>query len=153
MDCPEDDEGQNDDDDATNATSPALKDDDSSLGRSPGSFPQWDNQLIGYANPINPRSSGDDPPTPLLLSTPTLHSCGDCHLTWLSGPAGSPAALSHPSQHTSYHEYAGTRRSLFVFVDGACSSNGLHTLKPASAFVLDWTPPTICLSLCSFRFR
>lgn len=40
------------------------------------------------------------------------------------GRAGHSAAASHPSHHTLFHEYAGTRRSLVVHTDGACVNNG-----------------------------
>ena len=87
-------------------------------------IPQWDQQLLGPANTFRIQQDYDHPPTPSAATTLNLHHCRDCQLTWLIGENGPVAAASHPSHHTYLHIYAGTSRSILVFVDGACSSNG-----------------------------
>ena len=54
----------------------------------------------------------------------SYHFCEVCSLTWLVGKAGATAARSHPSHHTFVHSYSGARRSLVVWLDGACPDNG-----------------------------
>jgi ribonuclease HI len=92
-------------------------------------IPQWDSQILGPANTYNLKEDYDKPPKPLSVSTLKLHECATCNLTWLIGEVGEAAAKGHPSHHTYSHIYAGTRRSLVVFVDGACSSNGAINAK------------------------
>ncbi|KAI1412816.1 hypothetical protein F5Y13DRAFT_162716 [Hypoxylon sp. FL1857] len=87
-------------------------------------MPQWDEQLLGPSNTLMIKIGYDKPPNPLTPNELHLNYCQDCELTWLEGNAGSEAALSHPSHHTHAHVYAGTNRSLVVFIDGACPFNG-----------------------------
>ena len=95
------------------------------LGGSRARFiPQWDGQILGPANTLKISMNFDSPPKPDPPSVLTLCPCSTCDLTWLKGNNGLASAQSHPSHHTYEHEYAGTGRSLLVFVDGACSSNG-----------------------------
>lgn len=80
--------------------------------------------MLGPANTYKIEKDYKDPPKPLPLSSVKLHQCATCNLTWLIGEIGEAAAKGHPSHHTYSHVYAGTSRSLMVFVDGSCSSNG-----------------------------
>ncbi len=93
-------------------------------GRLARFMPQWDEQLLGPANTFRLQQDYAHPPTPSAAATLNLHQCGNCQLTWLIGENGPITASSHPSHHTYWHVYAGTRRSIIVFADGACSSNG-----------------------------
>ncbi|TVY13740.1 Ribonuclease H1 [Lachnellula arida] len=86
--------------------------------------PQWDEQILGPANTFRIEKDYKNPPKPLPLSSISTYHCPTCQLTWLVGEKGEAAARSHPSHHTYSHTYAGTRRSLLVFTDGACSGNG-----------------------------
>jgi len=92
-------------------------------------MPQWDEQILGPANTHKLKQDYNNPPKPLPISTLKLHQCATCNLTWLIGEVGEAAAKGHPSHHTYSHVYAGTSRSLVVFVDGACSSNGAINAK------------------------
>lgn len=92
-------------------------------------MPQWDSQILGPANTYKLNQDSSNPPKPLPLSTLKLHECERCNLTWLIGELGEAAARGHPSHHTYSHIYAGTSRSLVVFVDGACSLNGSLNAK------------------------
>ena len=87
-------------------------------------MPQWGDQILGAGNTYKIKKDYDKPPKPSPLSSISLHHCTSCELTWLVGIIGEAAAKSHPSHHASSHVYSGTRRSMLVFVDGACASNG-----------------------------
>ncbi|KAH7356983.1 ribonuclease H-like domain-containing protein [Rhexocercosporidium sp. MPI-PUGE-AT-0058] len=86
--------------------------------------PQWDEQVLGPANTFQIQKDEKNPPKASSLSSLRTHYCSTCQLTWLVGENGEEAAKSHPSHHSYSHVYSGTRRSLFVFTDGACSGNG-----------------------------
>lgn len=126
-----DDRNEVEDDD--HSAMPTLADEDDRvfvLGTGINRFmPQWDDQILGPANTYKLKTDYNNPPKPLPLSTLKLHQCATCGLTWLIGEVGEAAAKGHPSHHTYSHEYAGTSRSLMVFVDGACSSNGATNVK------------------------
>jgi len=83
-------------------------------------LPQSDEEIVGpgakFRKDWQARTS--------TITRPTYHFCESCGLTWLVGEKGTSAARSHPSHHTLFHEYAGTRRSLVVWLDGACLGNG-----------------------------
>jgi ribonuclease HI len=97
--------------------------------------PQWDEQLLGPANTREIEKNYDNPPKALTPDQLSLHYCGECQLTWLKGNEGVEAVQSHPSHHTYQHIYAGTSRSLIVFTDGACPSNGTTLATKASVGV------------------
>ncbi|KAK7420519.1 hypothetical protein QQX98_002717 [Neonectria punicea] len=87
-------------------------------------IPQRDEQIIGPQNTGNAPIESECAPVRILLTY-----CSVCGLTWLVGEKGPDAAASHPSHHTLLHIYAGTRRSLVVFIDGACPANGPAALQ------------------------
>ncbi|RDW60706.1 hypothetical protein BP6252_12089 [Coleophoma cylindrospora] len=87
-------------------------------------MPQWDGQVLGPGNTFQIEKDYENPPKPLPRSDVSTCYCATCQLTWLVGETGEAAARSHPSHHSYTHIYAGTRRSLLVFTDGACSGNG-----------------------------
>jgi len=100
------------------------------LGQDVNRFmPQWDEQVLGPKNTIQVEKDYDKPPKPEQLQISAVLACSRCELTWLVGNAGQSAAANHPSHHTLYHEYAGTRRSLIVWTDGACINNGQPNAK------------------------
>jgi ribonuclease HI len=118
------------DDDYLNMPTSAEDDRVFVLGTGENRFmPQWDEQILGPANTYKLEKDYVNPPKPLPLSTLKLHQCTTCNLTWLVGQVGEAAAKGHPSHHAYSQVYAGTRRSLVVFVDGACSSNGAMDAK------------------------
>ncbi|KAI0552062.1 hypothetical protein F4679DRAFT_582125 [Xylaria curta] len=82
-------------------------------------MPQWDEQLLGPANTSMIERNLADTPMPLTPDHLSMYYCDECQLTWMKGDAGVEAVQSHPSHH------AGTDRSLVVFTDGACPSNGM----------------------------
>ncbi|CAH0057848.1 unnamed protein product [Clonostachys solani] len=83
--------------------------------------PQNDEQVVGPANTqINTESN------PVQIP---LTYCATCGVTWLVGEIGLDAATKHPTHNTYEHIYAGTSRSLVVFIDGACPSNGPAALQ------------------------
>ncbi|KAI3572228.1 ribonuclease H-like domain-containing protein [Fusarium oxysporum f. sp. albedinis] len=73
-----------------------------------------------------PTPSADPECTPGRIS---LTYCGVCGVSWLVGEKGPDAAASHLSHHTLVHNYSGARRSLVVFIDGACPANGPAALQ------------------------
>lgn len=87
-------------------------------------MPQWDEQVLGPAKVRALDTDYENPPRALAPDQLRFHYCNSCNLTWLEGKKGPEAARSHPSHHTTDHMFSGTRRSLVVFVDGACPSNG-----------------------------
>ncbi|KAI0469096.1 ribonuclease H-like domain-containing protein [Xylaria cf. heliscus] len=95
-------------------------------------IPQWDGQLLGPANICGIETNYADPPKALTPDQLNMHYCGECQLTWMEGDVGAEAVRSHPSHHTYQHIHAGTNRSLVVFTDGACSSNGSSSAVKAS---------------------
>ena len=123
-------QGLDDDDEISDEDSrPQYSDDDDRVFTLVGStarfIPQGDEEVLGPANVIGFSTTKNallkpDPPSAL-----SFFYCPKCQVTWLQGEAGKAPAQKHPSHHTLSHIYAGTRRSLAVFVDGACSSNGL----------------------------
>ncbi|KAK7755194.1 hypothetical protein SLS62_002699 [Diatrype stigma] len=119
----EEDEGEEEDDDD-------IEDDEDDdrvfiLGTGVNRFmPQWDDQVLGPANTIGLNTDYKNPPEARAPDQLRFYYCNSCNLTWLEGNQGPAAARSHPSHHTYEHVYAGTRRTLVVFVDGACPSNG-----------------------------
>lgn len=141
---PEDSEQEDNIGDRGNAENLALEDDARVfiLSESIARFiPQWDDQIIGPANTIGLPWYHGTSPTPHPPSSLAVYGCGDCHLRWLVGKEGFAAASHHPSHHTYFHEYAGTRRSLLVNVDGACSSNGsLHAQAGIGVFFASDSP-------------
>ncbi|RKK10407.1 hypothetical protein BFJ66_g17584 [Fusarium oxysporum f. sp. cepae] len=70
-------------------------------------IPQRDEEILGPANTRNTLTNPD----------------------WLVGEKGPDAAASHLSHHTLVHNYSGARRSLVVFIDGACPANGPAALQ------------------------
>ncbi|KAH8750628.1 ribonuclease H-like domain-containing protein [Hyaloscypha sp. PMI_1271] len=92
-------------------------------------MPQWDEQVLGPANTYKIKQVYDNPPKPLPLSSIQTYHCTICQLTWLVGEIGEAAARNHPSHHSYSHDYCGTRRSLLVFTDGACSGNGTRDAR------------------------
>ncbi|KAI0905916.1 ribonuclease H-like domain-containing protein [Ustulina deusta] len=95
-------------------------------------MPQWDEEILGPADASNIQKDYNNPPKAHTPDQLGLHYCRECQLTWLEGNMGVHAAQSHPFHHSSPHIYAGTRRSLVVFTDGACPSNGKSSAVDAS---------------------
>lgn len=95
-------------------------------------IPQWEESLVGGDDLTRLDRLDKDynnPPIPNQPSSLSLHYCTTCHLTWVGGRAGLAGLENHPSHHTLYHQYSGTSRSLMVFVDGACASNGTSNAR------------------------
>ncbi|KAI0195293.1 hypothetical protein EV127DRAFT_420622 [Xylaria flabelliformis] len=96
-------------------------------------MPQWDTQLLGLANTCIIAKNRADPPKALTPDQISLHYCDKCQLTWIKGEAGVELVQSHPSHNTTYNYiHAGTDRSLIVFADGACPSNGMSSAVNSS---------------------
>lgn len=95
-------------------------------------MPQWDEQLLGPSTTYEIETNYADPPRALTPDQLSLHYCGECQLTWLEGNTGVEGVQSRPSHHTYGHTYDGTSRSLVVFTDGACPSNGMSSAVNAS---------------------
>lgn len=87
-------------------------------------IPQSDEQVVGPSNSRNTLIGSECTPGPI-----SLIYCSICGVSWLVGEKGPDAAASHPSHHTLVHIYAGTRRSIVVFIDGACPANGPAALQ------------------------
>ncbi|OWP06184.1 hypothetical protein B2J93_823 [Marssonina coronariae] len=87
-------------------------------------MPQWDEQIFGPSQARRYMQNYHNPPKALALSSLETQYCSICQLTWLVGEEGEAAAKAHPFHHTYFNKYSGTRRSLLVFTDGACSNNG-----------------------------
>ena len=80
--------------------------------------PQIDHQIHGDAKIDMPEGS----PKPFSFSRLSIKACGDCSHLWLDSQSQRHAPCpSHAAVHSG-------SRSIFVFVDGACPSNG----KPAA---------------------
>ncbi|KAH7461601.1 hypothetical protein FOMA001_g19004 [Fusarium oxysporum f. sp. matthiolae] len=91
-------------------------------------IPQRDEEILGRRTleTLLPTPSADPECTPGRIS---LTYCGVCGVSWLVGEKGPDAAASHLSHHTLVHNYSGARRSLVVFIDGACPANGPAALQ------------------------
>ncbi|KAI0431428.1 ribonuclease H-like domain-containing protein [Xylaria sp. FL1042] len=114
---------------------PMDEDDDQVPILEPGSnlfIPQWDSQVLGPTVTYNHGRDYNNPPKALTPDQLKLHYCRECQLTWLEGDEGVEAVQSHPSHHAYHHIWAGTSRSLVVFTDGACPSNGTSNALNAS---------------------
>ncbi|KAI1743969.1 hypothetical protein F4680DRAFT_408072 [Xylaria scruposa] len=98
-------------------------------------MPQWDEQLLGPTNTSTIEQNRVDPPKALTPDRLSMPYCHECQLTWMEGDAGVEAVQSHPSHHTYQHIDAGTDRSLVVFTDGACPSNGMSSAVSSSVGV------------------
>ena len=91
--------------------------------------PATDEQLVHFKDRMrNSKLGGTAGPSTAAVQL-KLHSCQTCELTWLVGRDGKQNATNHPSHQTLFHEYSGTRRSLVVFTDGACPSNGTENAR------------------------
>ncbi|TRX90786.1 hypothetical protein FHL15_008365 [Xylaria flabelliformis] len=96
-------------------------------------MPQWDHLLSGLYNTYMIAKNRADPPEALTQDQISLHYCDECQITWIEGDAGVEAVQSHPSHRTtSFHAQYGTDRSLIVFTDGACPSNGMSSAVNSS---------------------
>ncbi|KAI1752352.1 hypothetical protein F4782DRAFT_530607 [Xylaria castorea] len=95
-------------------------------------MPPWDDQLLGPANTYQIETNYADHPKTLTPDQLSMYYCDECQLTWMKGNAGVEAVQSHPSHHTYQHIHSGTRRSLIVFTDGVCPSNGMSSAVNAS---------------------
>ncbi|KAI0858889.1 hypothetical protein F4860DRAFT_516338 [Xylaria cubensis] len=93
-------------------------------------MPQWDIQLLGLATTCEIAKNRAAPPKALTPDQISLHYCDKCQLTWIKGEAGVESVQSHPSHNAAY--YNGTHRSLIVFTDGACPSNGMSSAVNSS---------------------
>ncbi|EGU87530.1 hypothetical protein FOXB_01953 [Fusarium oxysporum f. sp. conglutinans Fo5176] len=87
-------------------------------------IPQRDEEILGPANTRNTLTNPECTPGRISLTY-----CGVCGVSWLVGEKGPDAAASHLSHHTLVHNYSGARRSLVVFIDGACPENGPAALQ------------------------
>ncbi|EXK25715.1 hypothetical protein FOMG_17634 [Fusarium oxysporum f. sp. melonis 26406] len=87
-------------------------------------IPQRNEEILGPANTRNTLTNPECTPGRISLTY-----CGVCGVSWLVGEKGPDAAASHLSHHTLVHNYSGARRSLVVFIDGACPANGPAALQ------------------------